>query len=582
MLRSMQGGAFFFEGGAKMLQTLQIENVAVIEKSEIEFGPGMNVMTGETGAGKSIVIDSINAVLGGRTTRDIVRTRTDYARVTAVFSMDKQSEKWCGENDIDCQDGELILMRRITADGKNTCRINGMPVPVAQLKELGALLLDIHGQNDGQKLLNEKFHMEYLDSFGGLEDAIREYNLKYADYCRLKKEQGSISMDESEKERRIDLLSHQIEEIERAEIKPGEEEQLRSRRELLKNAGKLTEAINSAFTALYGGERTDGATSLLFEASREMETAAQFSDEAMEIASKLSDLRYAAEDVSEQLRDFKNTLDFSPEEFEYIEGRLELIKRLSRKYGQSEEEILEYLEKCRRELENIEFSEERLKKISEELEKCRASMLTAAEELSKRRKAAAKLLEKRIKEELSQLSMAGIRFEVAFEKTEPTSTGTDDVKFYMSANAGEAVGRISKIASGGELARIMLAMKNVLAENDPVGTMVFDEVDTGVSGVAAQRVGEKLASLGNKRQVICVTHLPQIAAMADIHFEIKKQQTNDKTYTYVKRLDENGRKYELARLIGGENITDITLASAAEQLTNAKEYKNNLNRNREN
>ena len=559
-----------------MLQLLHIENIAVIEKTDIEFDKGFNVLTGETGAGKSIIIDALGAVLGSRTSRELVRTGTENALVNAVFS-DENAGQWCDENGIDHSDGELILMRRISAEGKNSCRINGMPVTVAQLRELGELLLDVHGQNDGQRLLDEKYHLEYLDSFGEVSEIKKEYTEAYFSYLETKKEIKSLSMDESEKERRIDSLNHQIDEIERASIKPGELSQLTERRNFMKNAGKLSEAVNSAFYAIYGGDRNSGALDMIEEAASSMSNAVKYSESVSILLNSIDDLKYAAEDVAEQLRDLRSGLDFSPNELDEVENRFDLLKRILRKYGPDEQDVLYYLEKIKNELSEIEYSSEKLVKLEAELSKKYDAAMKAAEKLSKKRKKAAEELEKRVKTELSELSMPGVRFKVGIDECrELTKEGIDEVKFLMSANAGEAIGKISKIASGGELARIMLAMKNVLAEGDNIGTMVFDEVDTGVSGIAAQRVGEKIAALSRKRQVICVTHLPQIAAMADTHFVIAKTQRDGRTFTNVTKLDSQGRMGEIARLTGGENITDITLSAASEQLTAAENFKAGL------
>jgi DNA repair protein RecN (Recombination protein N) len=560
-----------------MIQLLHIENIAVIEKADITFGPGLNVLTGETGAGKSIVIDALSAVIGGRASRELVRTDAAGATVTAVFS-DTGVTGWLEENGVEPdEDGKLFLMRKITADGKNTCKVNGSPVSVAQLRELGAMLIDIHGQNDGRKLLDESAHRKYLDSFGGLGEVFDTYAKAYKALKDKASEIEKLSMDESEKERRIDSLKFQLNELDRADIRPGETAEKTARRDLLKNASKLTEAVDGAFFALYGGDSTDGAVSLIGEAEALASGASRYSDNLKAISDKLRELLLNVEDVTEELRDFRSSLDFSPEELDSLEARLDLLKRLGRKYGGSEEEVLAYRDRCRAELDEIEFSADTLAKLEKELDRLQKTALNAADALSEKRKAAARKLEERIKEELAGLNMAGVRFKVDFEEVASeyglNSAGRDEVRFLMSANAGEAPGRISHIASGGELSRIMLAMKNVLTENDEISTMVFDEVDTGVSGIAAQRVGEKLCDLALQRQVLCVTHLPQIAAMADVHFEIQKKTQSGRTFTYVNQLDTEGCKQELARLIGGENITATTLASAAELRNAAQEYK---------
>ncbi len=557
-----------------MLELLHIENIAVIEKADIEFAPGLNVLTGETGAGKSIVIDALEAITGGRTSRDIVRNGQPYATVSGVFDC-AGAEAVLDELGISPDDGRLFVTRRISADGKNVCRINGVPVPVAELKTLGASLVDIHGQNDGRKLLDEQSHLKYLDGYAGSDPLLAEYKDRFSEMKALHAEIKALDMDEGEKERRADMLRFQINELESADITVGELDKLKERRELLNNASKLMDAVDDAFSALYGGERSDGAVTLTEEAASSLAGVAHYSEKLAEISDRINNIRYDLEDTSEQLRDFKDELDFSPNELDEIEGRISLLKRLMRKYAPDEQSLLDSLESAKQELEGIEYSDEKKRKLEKELVSVIQEAEKSAAALSKARKCAAKTLEIRIAEELAQLNMKSVRFSVHFDSTDFTPSGKDDVSFLMSANAGEELGRISKIASGGELSRIMLAMKNVLAENDTVGTMVFDEIDTGVSGIAAQRVGEKLWELGNARQVLCVTHLPQIAAMADNQFSVEKSTLDGRTFTHVNSLDKEGRKSEIARLTGGDNITDNTLLSAEEQLSAAENYKKN-------
>lgn len=555
-----------------MLKTLHIENVAVIEKADIEFGQGMNVLTGETGAGKSIVIDALGAVLGGRVSRELVRTGEETASVTAVFSSNNAAS-WCEENDIEPEDGEIFIMRKISSEGKSKCRVNGVPVTASQLKALGENLLDIHGQNDGQRLLNEKNHREYLDSFGKTDAELSEYKECYKEYTELLSRKKKLTMDESEKERKVDSLKFQIAELEKGKIKVGEYEEKSARRNLMKNAGKIADAVNTAFNALYGGDY-GGAVSEIMDAERALSSASSYSEELSKLAGKLTDLKYMAEDIAEELRDLKNSFDFSPEEMDELDSRLSKLQRLMKKYGDSEEKMLSYLDDCKNELDAIEYSGEELIKLEKKLEKKVKELEAKSKALTKVRAEAGESLSKRIASELSQLSMPSVRFKVSIEKTSDfTPYGQDEVSFLMSANAGENLGKISKIASGGELSRIMLAMKNVLAENDETNAMVFDEIDTGVSGIAAQRVGEKLSDLAKNKQVICVTHLPQIAAMADGHFVIEKSQEKGRTYTKVTPLSYEGRKKELSRLIGGENVTALSLEAAAEQLKSAESYK---------
>ena len=556
-----------------MLNELHIENIAVIEKADISFAPGLNVLTGETGAGKSIIIDSIGAVLGERVSRDLVRRGAEKGTVTAVFDADCAAA-WLEENEID-SDGELIIQRRITLDGKSSCRICGTPVTAAQLKELAAMLVDIHGQNDGRQLMDERRHMAYLDSFGHLDGALAAYRAEYDRFSAIKKEMAALSMDEIEKARLSDSLKYQIEELERANIKPGEKDTLSARRDLLRNSEKLTEALDEAFSALYGGD--DNAVSMSQNAAYYAAKAANYAPELEQAANAVNDAAFALADAAETLRDFKDSLDFSPEEYDNIETRLSLLNKLERKYGRTDEELCAYLDECRKKLDDIEYADDRLVKLEKELSAQKAQCVKAAAALSAQRREKAAELERRIVTELRELNMPSVRFAVEFVPVDNEqgfdASGADKIRFIMSANAGEELGRICKIASGGELSRIMLAMKNVFAENDPVGTMVFDEIDTGVSGIAAQRVAEKLFAVSKGRQVMCVTHLPQIAAMADSHYLIAKHEEGGRTYTEVNGLTREGRRRELARLHGGDFITETTLASAEEQLAAAEAFK---------
>lgn len=556
-----------------MLTQLHIENIAVIEKADIEFGKGLTVLTGETGAGKSIIVDSLGAVLGARTSRELVRTGADKGLVSAVFESNNADE-WLKDNDIDPED-EIIIQRRISAEGKNSCRVCGTPVSVSQLRELGALLLDIHGQNDGRQLMDEANHLAYLDSYGDYGETIERFKAAYADYRACKKEIQRLSMDEIEKERMADSLQYQIDELEKAQLKVGEEDELSSKRDLLRNSEKLTEALDGAYNALYGADQS--AQSLTDEASALIGRAATIADDLRETADIIENASSLLFDASERIRDFRDSLEFSPEEYDNIESRLSLLKKLRRKYNMDEEAMLAHLDDCRRKLSELEYAGDMIIKLNKQLEKHTANCKKIAAELTEKRRLTAERLEKRIVSELRDLSMPSVRFSVSIEPLESDigfdSMGADNVKFLISANAGEALGRISKIASGGELSRIMLAMKTVFSKNDPIETMVFDEIDTGVSGIAAQRVGEKMSDLSRGKQVLCITHLPQIAAIADNHDLIEKTERNGRTYTEVRELDRNGRALELARMHGGENISELTLASAEEQLLAADKYR---------
>ncbi len=556
-----------------MLCNLHIENIAVIERADVEFGSGFNVLTGETGAGKSMIIDSLDAVLGGRASREIVRHGADKAMVSAVFRCD-EADAWFEENDMDAEE-EIIIQRRISAEGKSSCRVNGMPVTVQQLRSLGSLLLDIHGQNDGRQLLDETRHLAYLDSFGGLADLRADYAESYKAWKDIENEIERLSMDELEKARLTENLRYQIDEIESADIHVGEEDELNERRSLMKNSGKLTEALDTAYEALYSG--SDNAVSLASDAEDCVSHASGYAAELNETLKIISDARFMLEDAAERIADMRASLDFSPEEYDSIESRLALLRRLERKYGLDEAAILAHLESCRSRLEEIEYAGDMLIRLEKDREKLVKEILKKGAALTKERMAAAKKLSERVESELKYLSMPSVRFVAKVEPVADSrgfcSTGCDDVKFFMSANAGEEPGRISRIASGGELSRIMLAMKSVLAEGDKVESLVFDEIDTGVSGIAAQRVGEKIGQMSARKQVICITHLPQIASMADTHFSISKAEREGRTYTSVTELDREGRLHELARLYGGDIISELTLRSAEEQLRAAEEFK---------
>ncbi|MFB0921774.1 MAG: DNA repair protein RecN [Oscillospiraceae bacterium] len=559
-----------------MLSDLHIENIAVIERADISFSKGLNVLTGETGAGKSIIIDALLAVMGARTSRELVRTGADKALAAAVFTGGK-ANGWLTENGIEAED-EIILQRRISEDGKASCRVCGTPVSAAQLRELSSLLLDIHGQNDGRQLLDEEHHREYLDNYGAYGDTVVKYKSSYGLYHDIKKEIKRLSLDEAEKERLTDRLRTTVEELEKAVLREGEEEELSARRELLHNAEKLTEAINSAYGTLYGGD--ENAVSLTDGAKNDVARAARYCAELSNCEKTLSDASFMLRDAAETLRDFLSGLDFSPEEYDRIETRLALIRKLSKKYGGGEKELLEKLEKSKQQLDDIEYSDDRLIKLSSQLEKQKAIVTADAKKLTDARRNTALELETRIVSELKALSMPSVSFVVDITQIDNAdgfdTTGGDEIRFLMSANKGEKPGPISRIASGGELSRIMLAMKNVFSEKDTLETLVFDEIDTGVSGVAASRVGEKLAELSRHKQVLCVTHLPQIAAMADTHYLIEKEERGGRTYTSVSELDREGRKRELARLHGGDNITENTLISAGEQLEAAERFKSGL------
>ena len=547
-----------------MLSLLHIENIAVIECAEITFDRGFNVLTGETGAGKSIVIDAISAILGERAYRDMIRTGTNKASVRAVFT-EVPELPWFEENGV-AYDPETIIQREVYLDGKNICRVNGTLVTVSILRKLGIQLINIHGQHDSAALFDENNHLAYLDAYADNEALRDAYSAAYEKVVDLQKEINRISMDESEKLRRMETLRYQIEEITKAGLEVGEDEELESRRKVLQNAEKLSDGLNAAVDCLYGGDDTDGAASLLAEAERELARLSRYTDAFDGIHEKIADLMYQVQDAAEEVRDARDDLSYSADELERIEARLDVIHRLRRKYGATCEEILEFLENATRELDEIEFSDDYVERLKKKLNAAQKDAWAAADALHVNRIKASKSLADRILTELSQLDMPKVQFECKFTQLELTPNGADSVAFYMSANAGEAMKPMNKVASGGELARIMLAMKNVLAEQDRIATLIFDEVDTGVSGRAAQKVAEKLKSVARNKQVLCVTHLPQLAALANTHLLIAKEEREGRTYTTVTPLDIEGRKRELARIIGGANITEITLKSAEEML----------------
>ena len=555
-----------------MLSVLHIENIAVIEQAEILFEGGFNVLTGETGAGKSIVIDAISAILGERTYRDVIRTGAGRAFVSAIFTGIAESS-WFSDNQVVYDPQELQIQREIYADGRNVCRVNGRPVSVAALKKLGGRLINIHGQHDSQQLFDEEKHLSYLDAFARDESERAAYTAAFEALQAVRREIAKLSMDESEKLRLVESLQYQIEEIRAANLICGEEEQLKERRKVLQNAEKLADALRAADEALYGGDATDGAAGLLSSAEHALSRVSGISADLEAFYQKISDLMYSVQDAADELRAIRDDLSYSEGELEEIEERLDTIHKLKRKYGASVEEVLSYLAKSEQRLDEIEFASDRIESLKKRQAELQKEAIRLGEILRETRMQAAQRMQTQICDELRQLDMPKIRFVCEFTPQEPAENGLDAVRFLMSANVGESLKPMAKVASGGELARIMLAMKQVLAQQDGVPTLIFDEVDAGVSGRAAQKVALKLWSVSKGRQVLCVTHLPQIAAMADAEFTVEKRVENDRTYTSVLHLDEAGRNQELARLIGGSMITETTLAGAAELLRLANEAK---------
>lgn len=551
-----------------MLSLLHIENIAVIEHADITFDRGFNVLTGETGAGKSIVIDAISAILGERTYRDLIRTESAKAFVSAVFQ-NVPNFPWFSENHIE-YDNELLIQREIFLDGKNICRVNSQPVSVSVLRKLGMQLINIHGQHDSQQLFDEQTHIQFLDRFADDTELMKQYTLCYQEVIAVRNEIERLSMDEGEKQRRMEMLHYQIAELERAQLQIGEDETLEARRKLLQNSEKLMNGLLESYAALYGDEETNGASALIDDAQYSLSRINKYDERLNAVYESVKDISFRVQDVTEQLRDYKEEFAFSEDELESIESRLDTIHKLKRKYGASCADMLDYLEKAKIELDEIEFSEDKMLKLQTKLCDAEKKAAKLGLELRKARKEAAKILELRILSELEQLDMPKVQFSCQFSSKDISPNGIDNVYFLMSANVGEELKPMSKVASGGELARIMLAMKNVLAEQDEVSTLIFDEVDSGVSGRAAQKVAEKLNKLATTKQILCVTHLPQLAAMADCHMLISKSAHSGRTYTSVTPLDFEGRTNEIARIIGGAEITENTRRSAAEMLNRNK------------
>ena len=558
-----------------MLELLHIENIAIIEAADIEFAPGFNALTGETGAGKSIVIDSLSAVLGQRTSRELIRTGADKAFVSAAFSgtVPELTETLGIQAEAD---GTLLLQREIQTDGKNICRVNGRPVTVGQLRALGAQLLNIHGQHDGQQLLDEEQHIVYLDSFGRAGSLINTYAEKYKHFTDIRRQIGALQMNEAEKARRVDTLQYQIEELRRAKLTPGEEEELTARRGMLRNAEKFLGAVAGADYALNGDDSGGGALSALRQAQDALGGVRHLDDAFGQLYERLGEAYSEVYDIAATVEDKRGELDVSPGELDRVESRMDLLYRLKKKYGATVEDMLDYQARCEAELAQIEDAGDTLARLEQALSRAEKEARQVAQALSDARKAAADRLTSQILAELQQLDMGKIRFAVDFAEKPLDSDGMDTVRFLMSANVGEELRPIHKIASGGELARIMLAMKNVLSEQDHVGTMVFDEVDTGVSGRAAQKVAEKMARISRRKQVLCVTHLPQLAAMADTHFSVEKGERGGRTYTEVRRLDRDQRRRELARLTGGSHVSQTMLDGAEELLVQAEKFRAEL------
>lgn len=553
-----------------MLSNLQIENIAVIKSASIDFENGFNVMTGETGAGKSIVIDSLNAILGERTSRELIRSGADSASVCAEFqnvgdNVKNELEKLGIE-----KDDTLIVSRKLTPDGKNVCRINGMPATVSMLKALGVQLVNIHGQLDNQSLLSPETHCSFIDKLAGSGRELNEFKELYSLYIKKENELKSLNTDENEKNRRLDILNYQIEEIQKADIRPGEKDELTEKLGFLRNAEKVLDLLHTAYAALNGDDEMPGAADVAADAASKLLSAADYSSDFTETANGVNDAAMNLSAYTEELRDKIYSLDYDPNETERAEERLDVIYRLSQKYGDSEEDILAYLENAEKERDALSFSDERAEQLRAETEKAYNEALAAAKKLSEIRIEAGKKFSADVERELAFLDMPSVKFIVNDSVGELYENGIDNIEFLLSANAGEEPKPLSKIASGGELSRIMLAIKCVLSELDDIDTLIFDEIDSGVSGRAALKIAAKMKELSKTHQVICVTHLAQIAAFADEHKLISKEEKDGRTYTCIASLDYNGRKYELARIMGGLTVTQSILNSAEELLSVAK------------
>ncbi len=550
-----------------MLSVLKIKNIAIIESAEIEFSQGFNVLSGETGAGKSIILDSINAVLGFRTSRELIRTGETQAQVTALFtSIGENVEKKITELDIPLSDDKSLLVSRVIGFEKNICKVNNTLVNVTALREIGAELMSIHGQQDNRELLNSETHIGYIDALAENESLLTEYKGTYETLTEVKSQIKKLSGDKAEKARRIDILSYQIDEIEKAEINPGEWKKLKDRRSELQNYEKIQGSLYGAGEALSGGDSFRGAVELLSGAYRELSSISSFSGELEQLSSKLGDLYYEVEDIADVIRGSINDDGFSQAELEETESRINLIYSLSKKYGATEEDILEYCENAKKELSDISFSDEKLEELKLQRDKLEENAMSLAKRLSSERKKTALAFSEKVCSELRFLDMPHIEFIVDFRDVPLCENGIDSAEFLISANVGEVPKPITKIASGGELSRIMLALKTIMANKDKVSTMIFDEIDSGVSGRAALKVASKLKEVAKGKQVLCVTHLSQLMAYADNHYLIEKKAVDGKTYTSVTPLDYEGRKQEIARITSGGEITEIQLKNAEEML----------------
>ena len=554
-----------------MLNQLSIRNVAVIDKLDINLHDGVSVLTGETGAGKSIIIDSINMILGDRANKELVRYGTDKAVVQAVFDAPKSVINVLEENDIDVEDETVIITRQVTKEGKSAARINGMVVTLNILREISDRLINIHGQHDNQALLTPIRHITFLDAYADNEEYINRYKDILSKKREIEKKISSLEMDEQEKMQRIDLLEYQVTEIKKASLEKGEEDDLREQRDIYTNAEQITKSVNEAYMNLYEGDEIQSAYDGISIAVNEIFQISDLNPQLKSIYDTLNEIMYSLEDTAHEIKEFGETVEFDEQTLNEIEERLDLISRLKRKYGNSIEEILEYLKKAESELNDIKLSDERTNELKEELKNITKELKEKGNVLTQRRENAAKVLEENIEKSLHELNMEKSKFKVNIENDGTFyDNGMDKVEFLISTNPGEPLKPLVKIASGGELSRVMLAIKSILADSDGVDTMIFDEIDTGVSGKAAMSIAKKLAVIAKNKQVICITHLPQLTAMADNHYLIQKNTDGELASTTLKELDEEGRELELARITDGGEVTELALSHAKQMLENAK------------
>lgn len=553
-----------------MLKTLVIENIAVIKKAQIEFTSGLNVLTGETGAGKSIVVDSINAILGERTSRELVRAGSDNAFVNAYFE-DINDDVKLKQNEYDIpieEDGTLLLSRKISAGGKSVCRVNGLPVTVGILKDIGTHLVNIHGQHDSQALLNPDFHYKFVDAYADCDELLAEYKDSFKSFLNIRRQLKSLTSDADERDKQSEILDYQIKELRDADIKVGEWEELKHRKSVILNSQAILNALNTLLGAVNGDDENQGIQSVLMSSDKEITALLDADSQLKPIKEKLDSAEDLLENIKDLISDKMESLDFQPDELDKIEERLDILYTFSNKYGETEQDMLYYLADAERKRALFDNSEQDLERLNAEYDSSLEKTQNLALKLSEVRRNAAEKLGDEICSQLEFLDMPGVKFVTQFSKGNLSSTGVDKIEFLIRTNPGEEPKPLAKIASGGELSRIMLAIKSIIAKSDSIATLIFDEIDTGVSGKASRKIGLKLKEVGENAQVICVTHSAQIASAADSHFLIKKEYTDNAAFTQIMPLDFEGRKYELARIMGGLNVTESLLKSAEEMLDN--------------